>query len=135
MNNYKYSGADWIEKSLKVSNMSPLGKEVADLLGDLFLGIYHLQSSTLNKVEWSRDSVIRVAIGTNMATFDNDIITRLVVLSHDRMLRVEIVPCNFNYLVLLISKRTIREGDCFDKMPTMENHIRLIRDAYAIKAI
>ncbi len=133
--NTKYAGSDWVKKSLKVANMSPVGEEAADFLGDLFLGIYHLNSSQLRKVEWDNDLYIRIVISANLATFDGDLLTRLVVLSHDRMLRVEVNPCNFRYMELLIHKRKSREGDTYHRMPTMEYHMKSIRDAYAIKPI
>ena len=36
---YGYAGSDWIEKSLGLT-CSSLGKDVADLLGDVFLFLY-----------------------------------------------------------------------------------------------
>ena len=136
INNTKYAGADWIEKTFKISKMSQLGKEVADLLGDLFFGIYHLPSVALRKVDWGNDLCIRITLSTSMATFDGDKLTRLVVLSHDRMLRVDLGPCNFQHMELLVHKRKNREGgDTYHRMPTMERHLEMIRGAYAIKPI
>ncbi len=136
MENTKYAGADWVEKSFKVANMSQLGKEVADLLGDLFLGIYHLSSVALKKVDWGDDSCIRITLSGSMATFDGDKLTRLVVLSHDRMIGVDLGPCNFQNLEVLFHKRKNRVGgDTYHRMPTMESHMEMIREAYAIKAV
>ena len=58
----QYQGAGWIEKSLKVENMSELGKEAADFLGDVYLGIYHMNTSLLKKVDWSNKSYIEVIL-------------------------------------------------------------------------
>ena len=132
--NTKYAGADWIEKSLKVANMSTLGKEVADLVGDLFRGIYHLPTVSLRKVDWENEACMSLNIDDAMATFDNDVLTRLVVLSHDRMIRVDMKACNFYYTKLLFSKRSTRgEGDTYTRMPTMEEHTGMIRTEYYIK--
>ena len=136
MENVKYAGADWIEQSLKISNMSELGKEAADMLGDLFAGIYHLPSVALRKVDWADDMCIRITLSAPMASYDGDTLTRLVVLSHDRMLRVDLGACNFNNMELLIHKRKSREGDnTYNRMPTMERHMEIIRSGYAIKPV
>jgi len=41
-----YAGASWIKSSLK-KEMSPLGEAVANLLGRVSRGIYHLKTSSL----------------------------------------------------------------------------------------
>ena len=46
----KYSGADWIKGSLK-REMSPFGELVADILGVVFLGIYHVDVKALERAE------------------------------------------------------------------------------------
>ena len=133
MDNVKYAGADWIEASLKIPNMSQLGKDVADLLGDLFFGIYHLPTVALRKVNWSDDDYIRITLSAPMATYDGDKLTRLVVLSHDRMLRVDLSPCNFQHLELLFHKRQYREGGgTYHRMPSMEKHLGFIRSSYSV---
>lgn len=132
----KYAGADWIKQSLRIECMSPLGIEAADFLGDLYLGIYHMDTNSLKKVEWNDDYCIRVQLPAcrSLATFDGDMLTRIVVLSHDRMLRVDLLSVNFNYMAMLIHKRTHREGgDSYSRMPTMETHVEMIRSCYSIK--
>jgi len=132
----KYAGADWVKQSLKCQNMSSFGEQVADLLGDLFLGIYHMPTSKLRNVDWHDDACIRVLIDRNMATYDGDLLTRLVVLSHDRMIRVSIDSCNFHNVELMFHKRLVREGgSIFERMPTMESHIEMIRSGYAFKPL
>ncbi len=128
----QYQGSEWIERSLKVDNISEFGREVADLLGDVFAGIYHLSSRALHKVDWSDDRYISFIYGNdNLATFDGDKLTRLVVLSHDRMIRVSIHPRAFHYLELGFHKRRSRTGDMYQRMPTMEDHTEIIRNDYA----
>ena len=134
----KYAGADWVKVSLHIDNMSPLGEEAADFLGDLYLGIYHMDTKSLFKVDWADDHCIRVQLPAcrSLATFDGDMLTRIVVLSHDRMLRVDLMTVNFNYMAMLIHKRLYREGgDSYHRMPTMEDHTERIRTCYAIKPI
>lgn len=48
-----------------------------------------------------------------------------------RMLRVEIQAAAPNYLKLMISQRTTREpGESWKRMPTLEDHIAVLRKAY-----
>ena len=135
----KYSGADWVKLSLKISNMSPLGEQAADLLGDLYFGIYHMNTRSLRKTDWSNPYMIRVQLPwkQSIATYDGDLMTRMVVLSHDRMLRIDLEPINFFYTGILISKRNGRSGEIsmYERMPTMETHTEQIRTCYAIKPL
>ncbi len=50
-----YAGSDWIKKSLKITKMSPIGEAVADLLGEVYQGIYHLETRSLRKVDWEHE--------------------------------------------------------------------------------
>ena len=131
----KYAGADWVKNSLKIDNMSPLGVEAADFLGDLYLGIYHMDTRSLRKVRWDDPyyMLVQLPACSSLATFDGNMLTRIVVLSHDRMLRVDITSVNFNYMSRLIHKREVRVGNTSERMPTMEKHIEAIRSCYAIK--
>lgn len=126
---YGYAGSEWIEESLGLP-CSPLGKDVADLLGDVFLGIYHLNTRALRKVDWQNKHYIEFNLDRPLYSVDSNELTRLIVLAHDRMLRIEIRPCNFQNIKLGISKRTSRDGDLYHRCPTIDNHIKQIRDAY-----
>ena len=46
----QYAGADWLQGVLRYKQpnliLSPLGRSVADLLGELYLGIYHVSYLT-----------------------------------------------------------------------------------------
>lgn len=129
----KYAGSDWIEHSLKVSNMSTVGKAAADLLGDVFLGIYHLNTQALKKVDWANNYGITFILDWHsLSTVDNNELTRLVVLGHDRMLRVSIEPYAFRYLIIRIHQRTTRDPNAHlsQRYPTLEEHIKMIRNHY-----
>lgn len=126
---YGYAGSEWIEKSLGVA-CSPLGRDAADLLGDVFLGIYHLNTHALQKVDWLNKHCVEFNLNHSLCTVDGNELTRLIVLAHDRMLRVEIDACNFTHIKLRISKRLSREGSLYERCPTIDNHISQIRQAY-----
>src|SRR5688572_33483899 len=98
----KHSGADWIKAQLPYINkdrkgipanpnaeMSPLGEAVANLLGELFYGIYHLDHKALYKVDWRNKVFIEFSLGwKQLATTDFDELSRLVFLAHHMAIRV-----------------------------------------------
>lgn len=119
----KYAGADWIKSALQITDMSPLGEEVANILGELYLGIYHLQSSPLKKVDWSQRDNIDVVLGwQSFSTYDNDKLTKLCFLAHHRAVRVEIYPHSFKYLRLVFSRRS-RLGAMHERHPSLEQAV------------
>lgn len=93
-------------------------------------GIYHLKSKSLRKANWKNATNISVCIYGDVATFDDGKLTRLVVLCHDRMIRLEIEGAANGYLRLLFSRRTTREGNTCERHPTIETAVNAIR-AYA----
>jgi hypothetical protein len=112
-----YAGSGWV-KSTTNQEMSPLGIKVADLLGELFLGIYHIEKEVL-KVNWTNKGYIEINISQDLSTFDYDKLTRLVFLAHWFCLRVEINPCNFKYIKLMFHSRK-RDGFIYERHPTLE---------------
>lgn len=127
-----YAGNEWLEPGIGVKEISPLGKNVADLLGDVFAGIYHLDYNALRKVDWSDKRCIQFVLGWHdLSTFDCDELTRLVVLCHDRMLRMSIEASTHKYLKLTFHCRNKRNGNQFERIPTIEQAIHRIRQCYA----
>lgn len=130
-NGTSYSGKEWVKSALKLDGMSPLGEAVADLLGDTFLGIYHLPSRSLQKIDWKNDHFISLVYHGGLASVDSNELTRLIVLAHDRMIRVEIDGAAPKYLRIAFHQRHNREGgDFWDRCPTLDSHIEKIRQHY-----
>jgi hypothetical protein len=125
----KYAGGDWVARQPYGANISPAGRAAADLLGDAFLGIYHLNERSLAKVNWANPEGITVTIGAIISTVDDNILTRLVVLAHDRVLRVQIQGVGNGYLRVSIHQRT-REGNLYEYCPTLEDHAATLRNHY-----
>lgn len=120
-------GSSWIKSSLKIKDMSPLGEAVADLLGDVWSGIYHLDSKKLRRVDWSDAHCVSVQIYyQQLSTFDSSALTWLVVLCHDRCLRMSIDAVTVKTLQLTFHQRQ-RDGGISERMPTIEDHIASIR--------
>ena len=126
-----YAGSEWIKRNVaKDIEMSDLGIAVADLLGDCFLGIYHLNYTSLGKVEWDNQRWIEVTVRHIMATVDGDELTRLVVLSHDRLLRVEMRGIGPGYIRLSFNQRDTRKGTLMERVPMLEDHVKKLREHF-----
>ena len=124
-----YAGAKWIERSLQKPT-SKLGRDVADLLGDVFKGIYHLPSSALKKVDWEDEYCLQFTYYGFLSTVDFNKLTALVVLAHDRMIRISICGVGPGYMRLMFHQRNKRTGSMSERYPTIEDHIKLIREHY-----
>lgn len=62
----------------------------------------------------------------SLATFDDDGLTRLVLLAHERCIRVQIEQGGPNRLRIAIYKRE-REGRMYERHPTIEQAIEKFR--------
>lgn len=124
----RYAGADWIEGTLRCQ-CSPLGRLVADVLGAAWAGIYHLRTSWLRRAAWSDPDVIDVyvGLGADLATFDGDRLTRIVILAHDLCVRVEIVAAGPRGLRLLFHRREPVAVRLAQRHPRLEDAIVRLR--------
>ena len=135
----KYSGFDWIEKNdrlggdvLQGEHPSMLGVKFGDFLGDLFLGIYHLDIKWLRRVEWHNPHHVWVTIGQkSWATYDSNLLTRAVVLSHHYLLRIELRPAKKGYLHLWAWERN-EFGSISERMPNIHKHVKEIENHYGL---
>lgn len=132
-----YAGADWIESNIKhggkwIGPMSEFGREVADLLGDLFLGIYHVNPAYLIKVDWSGSAFIELAVDQTFATFDYSNLTRFVFLCHDYGIRGQISPRSNRTMMFMFHPRERKNGarNVSQWHPTLEESIEMHRKAY-----
>jgi hypothetical protein len=113
-----YAGAGWV-KAMTGKPMSPFGEKVADLLGDLFLGIYHIERD-VRRAEWStRGWISMTFVGNAWATWDGENLTRLVVLAHDRCIRVSMEAAAPRVMRIDFHPRE-REGPIYRRHPTLE---------------
>lgn len=104
-----YAGSEWIQASLffkRDLKMSQIGRDVADLLGELVYGIYHLDPRALRRVDWTNPHHIEMVLPLHsLATADFDELTRLVFLAHHRAIRVEIQAATHRYFRLIFHQR------------------------------
>lgn len=129
------NGSDWIKAAYKCE-MSEFGIRVADLLGKVFQGIYHLAGPALKRVDWSDNYRVELHLvesyASDLATYDFDLLTRLVVASHDQCIRISIAPHTFRCVKLLFHSRKRADGqlNISQRMPTLEDHAADIRERY-----
>lgn len=101
----KYAGADWIARQGR--ELSPIGIVAADILGQVWRGIYHLDDAVLHKrVKWHDKNYIRVVIGhRDLSTYDFNKLTELVLIAHAMAVRVSVEPVSNGYFALSFSQR------------------------------
>lgn len=125
----RYAGADWIHRTLG-KELSPFAVEVADLIGTLVHGIYHV-SAEVKKIDWSNTYWIEWRTHMTFASTDFAALTELVVLAHDRCIRVNIEPCSRTTLrILFTPRKRKRDPDDYSVSlhPTLEENMERIRE-------
>jgi len=111
------------------SETSDLGALVVDFLDRWYGGFHNIaRQINLHQIDWTNNHYIAVRYqGRNLATFDFGLLTKLVVLAHDAMIRIEINPMSRVSVELVFHERKKREGSAWERMPTIEDHIKMIR--------
>lgn len=126
----KYMLPYWYKKDPKI--ISPLGERVANLLGELFGGIYHIDESALKKAEWDNNYNISIRVSKNLATYDFSYLTRLVFLCHHFRLRVEVAPLNFDNLTLLFHDRGDDKKQIHKYHPSLDEAVKNFKENVTI---
>jgi hypothetical protein len=93
--------------------------ECAQMFADVVGGFHHVTGTFKPWNDGIRVSDYQRA----WSTFDMDRLTRLVILAHDRMIRVSIVPSAPRRVGIEMWKRHTREGRMSKRHPTMEQAI------------
>lgn len=122
-----YAGAEWIEENIRANGqpivMSSVGRKAADLLGELFEGIYHLDQKMLMKTDWSNNLWIKISIShRSLSTVDFNMLTMLVFLAHHLALRVTVEAGARNHLWITFHERQ-RGGSFFENHPTLDQAV------------
>ncbi len=99
-------------------------KEMAHaFFAEFFCGAHHIPRGGLKPFGfgWA------VNCDKSLSTFDFDELTRLVLLAHDRAIRVQVSPVNFRYLQIAIHYRGKRDGSVYERHPTIETALEVHR--------
>jgi len=130
-----YQGAEYIRGAI-CKDISPLGIEVANILGQAWAGIYHLEHEIRHKrTHWENPHWIEIVIYGGLATWDFNQLTQLVVLCHDRAIRLEINGAANGYLKLMFHPRKRKGLSIYSKHPTLEENTKLIRDGVGLDIV
>lgn len=132
---HQWAGAEWIAANLKREGkpeMSPLGIVVADILGFVFRGIYHIRQSALDRVDWADDHCISINIAQDLATCDMPELTMLVLACHKVHVRMS-VESNMRYLKLMFWQRK-PEGGTSTRHPTIEQQIEVFNRIFEVES-
>ena len=115
--------AGWIEQATG-QKCSPLGREVANLLGFVGGGIYNAPVAHGN-VDWTDPQMIAVVWSRELCNWDHPTLSLLWVECHRRKLRVEIEGVAPGRLRLRFWQRTTREGGMGERLPNCETVVRI----------
>ena len=132
-----YAGAEWIEEALRAKKspvvMSTLGRKAADLLGELFEGIYHLDQKMLMKTDWANNLWIKINISyRTLSTVDFNLLTTLVFLAHHLALRVTVEAGARNHLWITFHERQ-RGGTFFENHPTLDQAVEHFKSIVSLE--
>lgn len=94
---------------------------------DLLCEVFHGEHHAPDRVHAFGRGIKVSVYGSQLATFDFDYLTRLVVLAHDHCIRVEVVPSGPGRVGLALFKRAGRDGSTYDRHPTIEEAITRVR--------
>jgi hypothetical protein len=121
----------WIEENYNIT-CSPLGKEVANIIGFIGGGIYNAPCN-VEKVDWNNNIRIELNWGKSLANYDGQQLTDLVIECHRRMIRVSIEP-NMRYIRMTFHQRITRsfEASISKRMPDIETMISMRDSAFGV---
>lgn len=100
------AGAEWLANSLRWKGRpapSALGRDVAEILGLMVSGLYHLPDNALfhERTQWHSEHAITLVIRKTLSTFDFSELTDLVFACVQRNVRCEIGGRAPGYLELV----------------------------------
>lgn len=87
----------------------------------------HISVRRIPEKSWTNKWQFIVCFHRDVSTFDFDLLTRLVFLAHDLLIRVELSAAAPRYLRITMSPRLFREGNFNDRHPTIEEALKAWR--------
>lgn len=111
------------------ATMTDAQRDCFDLLCEVFHGEHHVPGS----IYACGRGIYCSAMGGMLSTFDFDYLTRLVVLAHDRCVRVELMSSSPHRIGLALHRRASRDGPSYDRHPTIEDAITQVRRTKTIR--
>ena len=84
-------------------------------------------ATTFRRANWEYGLGVSFIVKGCFSTFDSDGLTRLVIGAHDRCIRVQVEGCGPNLMRICMWPRKSREGQLFERHPTLEQAAASIR--------
>ncbi len=111
---------------------SELGKRVATIIGIAFGGIYNTDGA--DKIDWTNPRMIelRTFSSGEVATWDFNVLTKLVFLSHDLCVRMSVTACTPKLYKLRFWLRDRDADDISRGHPTIEEALKTHREAFPL---
>lgn len=117
--------ADDLEKYYRAEWMTDDQWSCAQMFADVVGGFHHV----CGKFKPFGSGISINTSSGGFATWDYSRLTGLVVLAHDRMVRVELRPSGPNMIGFALWQRKTREGKMSERHPTIEAAIAMHRPA------
>lgn len=117
---------DEIRYFSKGQKLSSIAEKSLIILSYTFGGIHHLDWKQRQKFRYTDEINTDYVLYGNMATWDSNQLTTLVVLAHELAVRVRIAPHSFKYLKITFWERT-REGQNHNRHPSMDEVLKYWR--------
>jgi len=102
--------------------------ECCKMIFDIVGGEHHLY----NKIKAHGDG-IEYNTGADFSTFDSNSLTTAVFMAHDRCIRLSICSSGRGLIRICLWKRKNRNGQLFERHPTLDEAIQIYRKSYPIK--
>lgn len=110
----RYAGAHWIARQLEYMKQpapSPFGCVVANILGDVYQGIYHLGESLLHeRTVWHSPKLVVLTLRRELSSHDQPDLTWLVLLAHANGIRLAITGAAPGYVRLQFTSESMYWG-------------------------
>lgn len=111
--------------SQDVPSASVFGMKVATIIDDIW-ALYNVPRQVKHS-DFSSEHHVEMLWDRDLATYDFDALTQLVIRCHDACVRVSVSPCNMRYMRIMFHPRVGREGAMFERHPTIEDAILRVR--------
>lgn len=125
--------ADWVENHLGIM-LPDIGRKAVHLLcAAKGCGPYDFVS-TFRRADWRHGVGVSLVINGELATWDSNGLSALVIGAHDLCVRVAIEGCGPRLMRVSMWQREGRDGPIHKRHPTMEQAAALVRGSASVEA-
>lgn len=122
---YTTEAGRWVESTTK-RLLLPWQHDAMAVLGAMSHGIHNFPTK-LKNAEFDPRYIKVNFPRMGMATYDFDRLTRLVIAAHDKLIRVELTPCNFQYTTMMLHPRWGRTGGMSQRHSSIDDAVEGFR--------